>query len=248
MTTSETKEPVENETTSEEPQQNNISDRRLILGPLAMYGIIAFVIAGLIVTTAIVIGNEFNQIDNQVATLDDEIAQQNQMVELAEPDVTESNKNTEEPLIEATEVTNNNSEENVVANVPVPATEQPIAASPLPTLPLATSPLVPAETMATTTTPPQTAFDETFDPMDRMTKRMAARIVERNQFMAKQDQELLDAFKNSQAKQIEMMRKQLVRQQERIDAMEKRHQETYELREAAIKRMQEAREQSLNRI
>ena len=77
----ETKTEVAEETQQEETQQDAISDRRLILAPLARYGVVAIIIASLIVTTAIMLNKEYNQIDSQVATIEAELAQKNQVAE-----------------------------------------------------------------------------------------------------------------------------------------------------------------------
>ena len=90
MATAKKKESVENkiETTEEiqqqEGQQETISDHKLILAPLAKYGVVAVVIVGIIITTAIMMDREFNEIDAQVAAIESEIAQQNQLEQQSE--------------------------------------------------------------------------------------------------------------------------------------------------------------------
>lgn len=251
MTTETTKEPVEKEAaTSEETLQKRPSDRRLILGPLIIYGLVAFVVAGIIVTTAIVIDKEYNQIDNQVADLKLELEQQ-QAEQLTEPNAIQTSESTEEPRIEETSRVNNANEAVEIttleadttiatAKATTPAETTPLQLSP----PVQVTPPAAAPITSAVTIPEQITGEDAFDPR----KRMQTRIAEHNELMARQDQEHLKTFKASQAKQIEWLREQLVKQQKRIDDIEKRNLETYEMREAAIKRMQDAREQSLNRI
>ena len=229
MTTAKKKESVENkiETTEEiqqeEGQQETISDHKLILAPLAKYGVVAVVIVGIIVTTAIMMNREFNEIDAQVAALEIEIAQQNQLEQQAKREITKTAEITEELRIESTETIASNEETTAVTTLPEVV------------LPVATAPAV----SAAVPVPAQPVL-QTMD-----TKTRIARF---HEFMAQQDQKHLDSYKASQAKQIEMLRAQLTRQQERIEAIEKRNQESYAMREAAVKHMQQTREQSLNRI
>ena len=229
MATAKKKESVENkiETTEEiqqqEGQQETISDHKLILAPLAKYGVVAVVIVGIIITTAIMMDREFNEIDAQVAALEIEIAQQNQLEQQAEQEITKTAEIAEVAHIESTKTIASNDETTVVTTLPEVV------------LPVATAPVVTAAVPA-----PAQPVLQTMDSK--------ARIARFHEFMAQQDQKHLDSYKASQAKQIEMLRAQLTRQQERIEAIEKRNQESFAIREAAVKHMQKAREQSLNRI
>ena len=229
MATAKKKETVESkiETTEEiqqeEIQQETISDHKLILGPLARYGVIAVVIVGIIVTTTVMMNREFNEIDAQVAALEIEIAQQNQLEQQTEQEVTKT--------VETVEVVSTESTETIASNDET----TPVTTLPEVVLPVATAPVV----AAAVSTPVQPVSK----PLDAK-----ARIAKFHEFMVQQDQKHLDSYKASQAKQIEMLRAQLTRQQARIVAIEKRNQEAYAMRKAAVKSMQEAREQSLNRI
>ncbi len=224
MATAKKKESVESkietteETPQEEIQQDAISDRKIILAPLAKYGVFAVIIVGIIVTTAIMMNREFNEIDAQVAALEIEIAQQNQPALQVEQEATKTTEQMQETAIEPVEVIASRDE-----------------ATPVTTLAEVIQPVVSAAVSA----PAQPAF---------RTDDAKTRIAKFHEFMAQQDQKQLDTYKLNQAKQIEMLRAQLTRQQERIEAIEKRNQESYALREAAVKNMQKARKQSLNRI
>ena len=229
MATAKKKETVESkvETTEEiqqeEVQQETISDHKVILGPLAKYGVVAVVIASIIVTTAIMMNKEFNEIDAQVAALEIEMAQQNQPELQTEQEVTKTVETVEVISIEPTETIASNDETTPVTTLPEVI------------LPVATAPVV----TAAVSTPVQSVSK----PLDAK-----ARVAKFHEFMVQQDQKHLDSYKASQAKQIEMLRAQLTRQQARIVAIEKRNQEAYAMREAAVKSMQQVREQSLNRI
>lgn len=243
-------EPQEVDTAQEEVQQDTISDRRMLLGPLIIYGLVAFVIAGIIVTTAIVLNNEYNEIDKQVAAVEAEIAQQNKAEQLAEQETVKPQENITIANAEVTEVVASNDTADS-ATTPAEVTQPVEAALPAQQAatipPVVQTPVAPATDVATATVPATDAAIAASQPVYETFDRKA-RIAERNERIAQQDQEYLEAFKTSQAKQIEWLRAQLVKQQERIEAIEKRNMETYQMREAAIKRMQEAREQSLDRI
>ncbi len=224
MATASKKETVESkietteESQQEEVQQDSISDRKVILAPLAKYGAVAVVIVGIIVTTAIMMNREFNEIDAQVAALEIEIAQQNQPKLQTEQEVT---KTTAEPV----ETLANNDEATPVTTLA--EVIQPVATEA-------------AVSVSAPVSIPAQPVSRTLDAKTRIAKF--------HELMAQQDQKQLDTYKLNQARQIEMLRAQLTRQQERIEAIEKRNQESYAIREAAVKRMQHTREQSLNRI
>lgn len=245
MTTEQTKEPVENEAV-DETQQDTPSDRRVILGPLVLYGLVAFVVSGLIVTTAILIDKEYNQIDKQVTTLHTEIEDQHHAEQVVEPKPAKLNEDIKGPAVETMAAVDNNIEK--ATEVKILEVDQSITVATDTAEPeaiaLEAAPVVTAPETSTTTKPAQVEDYKTFDPE----KRRVARITEHNEFMARKDQEMLSSFKASQAKQIEMLRQHLARQQQRIEALEKRNLETYQMREAAMKRMQKDREQFLNRI
>lgn len=84
--------------------------------------------------------------------------------------------------------------------------------------------------------------------IDSLKASMQARIADRNSYLDTLDTKSLEDFKVSQQKMIEMMSQQISRQQDIIEQMRARNQDAYEMRAASIKRMQEARERSLERI
>ncbi len=224
MATAKKNETVESEIeTTEESQQNevqqdSISDRKIILAPLVKYGVFAVIIVGIIVTTAIMMNREFNEIDAQVVALEVEIAQQNQPALQTKQEVTKTTEQMQE-----------------IANASVELIASNEKAIPVTTLPEVIQPTVPATVLV----PAQPTS---------ITDDAKARVARFHEFMAQQDQKQLDTFKLNQARQIEMLRAQLTLQQERIEAMVKRNQKTYAMREAAVKNMQNARKQSLNHI
>ena len=86
------------------------------------------------------------------------------------------------------------------------------------------------------------AANNSYDFFD---KSMDEIIAERNTHLKERDRVYLEEFKASQEKQLQFMRERLVRQEQRIEQMEKRNQEIYDYRAANVKEMQQKRENSL---
>ena len=119
----------------------------------------------------------------------------------------------------------------------------------------ATTPAQTTELMATSTEPADVTSKQVARPkatqasrIDSLKASMQARIADRNQYLNTLDTQSLEDFKANQQKMIDMMRQQLSHQQKIIDQMRARNQESYDMRAASIKRMQEARDRSLERI
>ena len=227
--------------TRQDQQQETVSDTRLLVAPLYKYGAIAIVIVSAIVTATIMLNGELDTVEDEIATIQNEIAVQN----LAEMEVIT-------PVVEDTSGTQTTADLVSPALTPVAISAEAEMAF------IDETDTTVTEATVTETAAPVTPDSETIAPV--LTAEFApqefappafdhkARIAEQHAYIAKQDQEYLDSFKNRQAKQIEWLRDQLARQQQRIEAIEKRNQETYEMRAASIKRMQQAREESLGRI
>lgn len=298
----------ETEIQQNQTEQEPVSDTKMLLAPLVKYGIAALLIVGVIITTAIYMNSEFNTIDEQLASVEAEVAQQNHasvdtdvstaentavneaaVTETAviEPAVTEaainekavteaavSEKAVAETAVvevvaqvaaqsESVEMAVDNISEEAPGQSPATAVTMESTANDLAVVESATPDKAAAETAAGVTeftaaeaVESETALSETAQAAPLVaTSQFAshdaarkARIAEQHAEIAKQDQEYLESFKSRQVEQIKWLREQLVRQEQRIEQIEKRNQESYEMREANIKRMQQAREESLNRI
>ena len=55
-------------------EQNELSDARIILGPLVKYAAVGFVLVSIIITTVIMLDRQFNDIDREVAELHAQLA------------------------------------------------------------------------------------------------------------------------------------------------------------------------------
>ncbi|MGD8933802.1 MAG: hypothetical protein PVF35_03415 [Gammaproteobacteria bacterium] len=225
------------------------SDARVILGPLVKYAAMGFVLVGIIITTAVMMDRQLNDIDQEVAELEAELAQANSSQE------TEMTATAQKPA---------SPEVNTAAHQQAPAVAKPaestVAAQPQPAASVAenkvdATPAAEEKTAHETTveTPVVTAsvaahafagpIAETNDdfyvqPMDEI-------IAERNAYLKEKDLEYLESFRASQEKKLESMRERLARQEQRIKEMESRYQEIYDIRAADMKEMQERRESFL---
>jgi hypothetical protein len=56
-------------------EQNEPSDARVILGPLVKYAAMGFVLVSIIITTAVMLDHQFNDIDHEIAELNAQLAQ-----------------------------------------------------------------------------------------------------------------------------------------------------------------------------
>jgi len=228
------------ETTDVESQQEAVSDSKLLLAPLAKYGVIALLIVGVIVTTTIMLNRGLD-------TVEEEIAQQS----LAAME-TEKTPATGESVSEV-------STPAVSTDITVVKTTTALVSPALTPVIVSTDAVTPGvESTIVETNTPETVASDIVAPV--IAANVApqrymppvfdhkARIAEHHAYLAKQDQDYLDGLKTRQAEHIQMLQQQLARQQLRIEEIEMRNQETYEMRAVSIKRMQQTREESLNRI
>jgi hypothetical protein len=232
------------------------SDARIILGPLVKYAAMGFVIVSIIITTAVMLDHQFNDIDREVAELEAQLAQARKDTadELDTESTTELKEGTtpavetvaiqQEPVISEPVVVSE-AEKPVVSVVDnnvaaAPQVAQP-AAQPLETVTntaetTATEELVTADAVVETVNNSHDSFDKSLDEI----------MAERNTYLKERDRVYLEEFKANQEKQLQYMRERLVRQEKRIEQMEKRNQEIYDYRAANVKEMQQKRESFLD--
>lgn len=235
-----TKTPATETDNNDDP--NMPSDARVILGPLVKYAAMGLVLVGIIITTAVMMDRQLNDIDREVAELEAQLAQANTATDPVQTaDADEQSK--PEPQTAAAQAEPVNSavaaitvaekpEQNIVKRtVVIPAVEQ--AATQ--TTAIETYPVQAAA--AEMTVAAESAADDDFfiQPMEEI-------IAERNAYLKERDLEYLEAFKAGQDKKLELMRERLARQEQRIKEMESRYQEIYDIRAADMKEMQERRE------
>lgn len=234
------------ETDNNEDQKKQ-SDARMILGPLVKYAAMGLVLVSIIITTAVMLDHQFNDIDREVAELEAQLAQANtDTVVAADTDTTAELKAESIPAVETAavqqqpevaEVTEaEKPAASVVENSPDTAPEvAPAAAQPVETETNAAKATVAKYVVADSANKNSDFFDQSMDEL----------IAERNTYLEEKDRVYLEEFKASQNKQLQFMRARLARQEQRIEKMEIRNQEIYDIRAANVKEMQQIRESFL---
>ena len=236
--------------TDNNEDQNQPSDARIILGPLVKYAAMGLVLVGIIITTAVMLDRQFNNIDQEVAELEAQLAQADKnnaadttaTVELqaeVAPAVAKEAIQKKPEMSEIAEVSEaEKPAEKVAENTAIhaPAAEQ--------------APAQPAETETVSTAATVNKAALTEDKVaenkneypDYFDQSLEELIAERNTYLKEMDRIYLEDFKASQEKQLQSMRDRLARQEQRIVDMEKRNQELYDIRAANMKEMQDRRE------
>lgn len=237
-----------------------VNDNKAVFAPLGKYAVVAVIMVSIIVTTAIMLDNQLNTTEEQIAAIKTEAgktftigsnttytATSNDSVEI----VADSSETTATQEIK--EVTNID-----VVSEPV---SQEILAAP------SAEALVAIE--ATPVTSPQTEqatnleIVKTAASMQTRQEQLAidsqARIeaykLEQKQHMAEMfarikslESQRLDQYKTNQDEQIARLRDQLSSQQQVIDNIILRNKELFEMRAANVQKNQTYREETLNRI
>ena len=254
---------TETNTPANEPDNNEDintpSDARVILGPLVKYAAMGLVLVSVIITTAMMLDNQFNDIDHEVAALEAELAEANSnaitdevaaveaQVETAP--VVESVTEQQRPAIaEAAESLTEQQEPAIAKAAEVTEVEQPVASiventvtetpavAEAAKLPVITEANTDETSVADTTVANDDFFASSDDFFDKSIEEI---IEERNVYLKEMDRIYLEKFKASQAKHLLLMRERLARQEKRIEEKEKRNQEIYDIRAANVKEMQE---------
>ena len=247
----------------QEPKQP--SDARIILGPLVKYAAIGLVLVGIIVTTAVMLDRQFNNIDQEVAALQAQLANANEQAEAVSKKKTDAAPITDTVDAPVSEVSVAQTAVAVsdataaqipaVAEAPEVIQADKLAAdntgstSPVAvTQPAAqvVAPVLVTETVADTGIPAEaTVGVRTIHENDFFGPSMDEIIAERNTYLKERDRIYLEEFRQSQQKRLQTMRDRLVRQEQRIEERKQRYQEIYDIRAANMKERQEIRESFL---
>lgn len=237
-----TKTPATETDNNEEP--NTPSDAVVILGPLVKYAAMGLVLVGIIITTAVMMDRQLNDIDREVAELEAQLA--------------EANSSTE-TVIAADTPEQTSPQKTAAAQQQAPAVSKPaeitVAAQPqaeakaadntVDAIPAVAATPTPKTTIATPVVQTTVAVSQAATEDDFVVQPMEEIIAERNAYLKEKDLEYLEAFRASQEKKLEAMRERLTHQEQRIKEMESRYQEIYDIRAADMKEMQERRESFL---
>lgn len=251
------------------------SDNKAIFGPLGKYAIVAVLMVSAIVTTAIMLNKQLSTVDEQLAAIEEEVAEMHtasadtstdeaKIAEAAMAEVTTAESTT----VADTEIKAEVAEEAVVtAAAPVAAPIEAPSAEVLVAQETAAAPVVTetkhntAQAVPATTAQFELATAETAAQarQAKLAKEYQARIeaykAEQKQHMTEMfariktlEAKQLDRYKANQDGQIARLREQIAQQQQMIDALALRNKDLFELRAAKVQRNQANREQALNRI
>ncbi len=247
--------------TDNNEEQNKPSDARIILGPLVKYAAMGLVLVSIIITTAVMLDHQFNDIDREVAELQAQLAQANMdAVVEADADTVAGSQAEATPTVAADAV---QPEPAMPAVAEVTRTEKP-AATPVVENSIDTAPVVmqtvarevKAETIVTESTTVEDAVAEDVVVEDAVANKTNSHpeffdksfdelIAERNNQLKEMDRVYLEEFRASQERQLQFMRERLARQEQKIKEMEQRNQEIYDYRAANVKEKQQMRENLL---
>ena len=232
------------------------SDARIILGPLVKYAAMGFVIVSIIITTAVMLDHQFNDIDREVAELEAQLAQarKNTVDELDTESTTELTEGAS-PALETVAIEQEPviSEPAVVSEAEKPVVsvvDNNVASAPQVVQQadqsLETETNTAETTVAENLVTEDAVVDAANNSYDSFDKSMDEIMTERNTYLKERDRVYLEAFKANQEKQLQFMRERLARQEKRIEQMEKRNQEIYDYRAANVKEMQQKRQSFLD--
>jgi hypothetical protein len=250
-------------------QENESNDNKKVFGPLGKYAVIGVIMVSIIVTTAIMLNKQLGTVEEQLAAMENEIAEindtntSNNVSTEASDTVTESTATIEVAEVETIAVVAETVEMQaietpVVTEIPV-ATEETITevevavASEQST---ETTEVTPIDVMSASSEKgqPHQSFDMANRDQERQA-RIEAFKVEQKQRMTEMfariktlEAQQLDDYKTSQDKQIERLREQIAKQEKLIEALILRNKEWTEMREARMQRSQSHREKMLERI
>ena len=251
------------ETKTENKSTPETSDNKTVFGPLGKYAMVAVIMVTIIVTTAIMLDRQLKTVDEQIAAIEEEVADmhtadETNIAELAadapatatdvaikEVEVIEKVATSEAAIPESVAV--------VVEIVETPVAETTIAQQ-------VTAAAETAQSNPATARFEMTAAKDSAQAHQaKMTQKNQARIeaykLEQKQHMTEMfarinalESQQLGRYKANQDSQIVRLREQIAQQQQMIEALVLRNKELFELRAASMQRNQSNREQTLNRI
>ena len=253
-------------TTEETKAKKSPSDARIILGPLVKYALMGLVLVSVIISTAIMLDRQLNDID-QAAILktkpvttepESETETDTSTAIETEPSVSFSNETPEQRLPTASVAVTDTAAETPVATV-VPASaltraaEHDIDVATVLQDPVAGPAIEPVDRQSTVNTDVAVANTDAIIEQEPVSERqhrdghpfdqsMAAYIAEHNAYLNRMDHIYLEDLKASQMKQLQHMRERLARKQQRIKEMEARFKEEYEIRARDVQKMQHWRD------
>ena len=222
---------TETETKTEQDKASK-SDNKAVFGPLGKYAAIAVIMVSIIVTTAIMLDRQLNTVEQEIATIENEVAA------LIIADTTDT----------AVIVT----EETIEEQSPLATVDQNVMPTDTDNTTLET---IASSDVAVEANEPTIVSQPAVKNQVQSTGRIATYKLEQKQRMSDLfariktlEAQQLDQYKSNQGKQVDRLRKRVTQQQYLIEELIARNKKWFELRTANVQRSQARREDILNRI
>ena len=218
--------------TKTEQDKTSKSDNKAVFGPLGKYAAIAVIMVSIIVTTAIMLDRQLNTVEQEIATIENEVAA------LIIADTTDT----------AVIVT----EETIEEQSPLATVDQNVMPTDTDNTTLET---IASSDVVVEANEPTIVSQPAVRNQVQSTDRIATYKLEQKQRMSDLfariktlEAQQLDQYKSNQGKQVDRLRKRVTQQQYLIEELIARNKKWFELRTANVQRSQARREDILNRI
>ena len=239
--------------TTEAPVVEKTSENKTVFGPLGKYAAVAVIMVSVIVTTAIMLGKQLNTTDQELAAIENTVAQKFSPEAEVKDEAVAVEVEAAAAILEETAETSIIAESTNEAKVEVVAIEESTAEVLITAKTSVASETAAIEQPATATDAAQ--FSLATDSRAEQQTRIEAFKVQQKQRMTEMfariktlEAQQLDQYKTSQEGQVVRLREQIAQQNKMIETLILRNKDHYDLRAANIQRVQSNREQMLNRI
>jgi len=250
--------------------ENKTNDNKTVFGPLGKYAVVAVIMVSIIVTTAIMLNKQLGTVDERLAAIESEVAENNATLasNTASTEISEATVSSA-AISQAQETTD--VAETEVAPIEVQATEVQAAEV------LVATENTNKETMSEAIVSIEQTSSTDVAVIEPAKSKNSAEIYQAQRATTKRDQERqariesykleqkqhmtemfariksleskqLDQYKISQDKRVERLRQRIAKQEQLIEELILRNKERIDIRAARMQRSQSNREKVLNRI
>lgn len=216
---------------------NNQTGEQSTFAPLGKYAFIAVIMVGIIVTTAIMLNQQLNKAETEIASIEDEIAELNK-VQAQASETSNADRQVQmsaEETITTTSATATEMDATIENSSVINSQQSDDAA-------IAMS----GANTSTDDTATIAAANVNAYPSHKTQQKV--RMTEMFDRIRQLESKQLEQFKTQQAEQVARLRNRVATQQHQIDALIQRNENLFNLRSASVQRNQAQREQMLNRI
>ena len=250
--------------------KNKTNDNKTVFGPLGKYAVVAVIMVSIIVTTAIMLNKQLGTVDERLAAIESEVAENNATLASNTASTEKSEATVSSTAISQAQETADVAEAEV-ALVEVQATEvqaaEVLVATENTNKDTMSEAIVSTEQTSSTDVaviePAKSKNSaEIYQAQRATTKRDQERQARIESYKLEQKQHMtemfariksleskqLDQYKISQDKRVERLRQRIAKQEQLIEALILRNKERIDIRAARMQRSQSNREKVLNRI